>query len=128
METLKYTLKKNALARITNTVTVVQYKRHIDRFATWAKETHRIRLASDVLDSCALAQEYADYLCSSGYTPDTIHSYMAPVKNSMKKLFIHYLLQTGYFLRSAPKITVCSKKCFCAPQVADRATCGVACC
>lgn len=79
METLKYTLKKNALARITNTVTVVQYKRHIDRFATWAKETHRIRLASDVLDSCALAQEYADYLCSSGYTPDTIHSYMAPV-------------------------------------------------
>lgn len=79
METLKFSLKKNALAGITNSVTEAQYRANISRFAEWAKKTHRIRLASDVLDSCALAQEYADYLSSSGYTPDTIHSYLAPV-------------------------------------------------
>lgn len=79
METLKYSLKSHALKGITNAGTIKQYKNHLDRFAIWAKETHRIRLDSDVSDSRALAQEYADYLISSGYAPDSIHSYLAPV-------------------------------------------------
>ena len=79
METLKYTMKSHALKGITNAGTIKQYKTHLERFAIWAKETHRIRRASDVVDSCALVQEYADCLSSSGYAPDTIHSYLAPV-------------------------------------------------
>lgn len=79
METLKYFLKKNALAGITNNVTEAQYRANISRFAEWAKKTHRIRLASDVLDSCALLQDYANDMTKMGYSPDTIHSYLAPV-------------------------------------------------
>lgn len=83
METLKYLLKKNALAGITNNVTEAQYRANISRFAEWAKKTHRIRLASDVLDSCALTQEYADFLSTAGYSPDTIHTYLAPVTRGL---------------------------------------------
>lgn len=83
METLKYTLKKAALAGITNDVTEKQYRRHICYFATWAKQTHQIRLASDVLDSCALLQDYANDLTKMGYSPDTIHSYLAPIAKGL---------------------------------------------
>ena len=79
MESLKYFLKKQALKGITNAVTEKQYRRHIGYFATWAKQTHQIRLASDVVDSCALLQDYANDLTKKEYPPDTIHSYLAPV-------------------------------------------------
>ena len=79
METLKYSLKSHALKGLVNTGTIQQYKKHLERFAKWAKGTHRIRLASDVSDSCALIQEYTDYLSAAGYSPDTIHTYLAPV-------------------------------------------------
>lgn len=83
METLKYALKRSALVGITNDATATQYRTHINRFSAWSKKKHRIRLASDVSDPCALAQEYANYLVTCGYTPDTIHSYLAPIAKGL---------------------------------------------
>ena len=79
MFSLKYSLKKTALAGITNAGTQKQYRRQIERFANWAKQAHRIRQASDVLDSRALLQEYAKNLQVSNFAPDTIHNYLAPI-------------------------------------------------
>lgn len=79
MESLKCSLKRRALSDITNTVTEKQYRRGIDMFSAWAKQVHRVRLASDVTDAIALTQEYADYLRQNGYSADTIHTYLAPV-------------------------------------------------
>lgn len=84
MDTLKYFLKKGALVGITNAVTEKQYRRHIGYFAAWAKQTHQIRVASDVVDSRTLLQEYADYLLEKGYQPDTVHSYLAPVAKGLR--------------------------------------------
>lgn len=79
MVSLKYSLKITALAGITNAGTLKQYQRQIDRFASWAKQSHQIRQASDVIASRALSQEYADFLIGSNYSPDTIHNYLAPI-------------------------------------------------
>lgn len=76
--TIKYEIKKSALAGKRNNNTVRLYLRAIDRFWRWAK-ANGIRSMDQVTDAHALIEEYVAYLVAQGYTPSTIHSYVAPI-------------------------------------------------
>lgn len=79
MDSLSYNMKKNALKDMPNDVSAKAYKRILTRFATWVKETQNISRPDQVSDPRALTQEYADFLVLKKYSPDTIHTYIAPI-------------------------------------------------
>lgn len=79
MDSLSYSLKTKALNNMPNDVSAKAYKRLISRFSAWAKETQHISKPDQVSDPRRLTQEYAEYLVSKKYSPDTIHTYVAPV-------------------------------------------------
>lgn len=76
--TIKYEIKKAALKGKRNNNTVRLYLRAIDRFWKWAK-ARGIRSRSQIEDPAALIEEYVTDLVGRGYTPSTIHSYVAPI-------------------------------------------------
>lgn len=79
MDSLSYSMKTNALKDMPNDVSAKAYKRILTRFATWAKEAQHISRLDQVSDPRALTQEYADFLVLKKYSPDTIHTYIAPI-------------------------------------------------
>ena len=78
MSTIKYKIKKSALAGKRNNNTVRLYLRAIDRFWRWAK-ARGIRSIDQVTDVPALIEEYVVYLVAQGYTASTVHSYVSPI-------------------------------------------------
>lgn len=78
MSTIKYEIKKSALAGKRNNNTLRLYLRAIDRFWKWAKDKG-IRSLDQVTDVPALIEEYVAYLVAQGYTASTIHSYVSPI-------------------------------------------------
>lgn len=79
MDSLSYSLKTKALNNMPNDVSAKAYKRLISRFSAWAKEAQHISRLDQVSDPRALTQEFVDYLVSKKYSPDTIHTYIAPI-------------------------------------------------
>ena len=79
MQTLKNYLRVEALKRLDNNVTVSRYKQNIDKFAEWAKTEKRIKDINKVTEPRELLQQYVVDLDSRGYSPATIHTYIAPV-------------------------------------------------
>lgn len=84
MDSLSFVMKTNALKDMPNDVSAKAYKRILTRFAAWVKETQNISRPDQVSDPQALIQSYADYLVLKKYSPDTIHTYIAPVCKSFK--------------------------------------------
>lgn len=80
MSTVKYEIKKTALAGKRNNNTIRLYLRAIDRFWRWAK-AKGVRSLDQIADADvpALIEEYVAYLADQGYTASTIHSYVAPI-------------------------------------------------
>ena len=83
MSTIKYEIKKTALAGKRNNNTIRLYLRAIDRFWRWAK-AKGIRSLDQVTDVPALIEEYVAYLTAQGYTASTIHSYVAPITYGLR--------------------------------------------
>lgn len=78
MSTIKYEIKKSALAGKRNNNTLRLYLRAIDRFWKWAKDKG-IRSLDQIDDAPALIEEYVAHLVAQGYTASTIHSYVSPI-------------------------------------------------
>lgn len=72
---MQYDMIRNALKGITDNHTIRAYKRDIKEFSSWAKENEikKSELGKDVI------QKYTDVLVEKGYSPTTIHRYIAPV-------------------------------------------------
>lgn len=79
MDSLSFVMKTNALKDMPNDVSAKAYKRLISRFSAWAKEAQHISKPDQVSDPKGLIQSYADYLIQKKYSPDTIHTYIAPI-------------------------------------------------
>ena len=56
--------------------TVKQYKKHAQEFGAWCKEHYKCK----TVDACKKhIQDYSDYLCASGKSASTVHTYLAGV-------------------------------------------------
>ena len=61
-DTLKHAMIKTIGSSTDYNQTFRQYRRDIEKFAKWAKETHKIRLADQVTDPAGLIMEYSEHL------------------------------------------------------------------
>ena len=77
-DSLQHVLIKRVLPQIQNNRTGTSYKQRIKNFSKWAKENGYKR-PEDITKE--VVQEYEQYLesDSKGYSPATIHTYLAPV-------------------------------------------------
>lgn len=101
MDSLSYNMKTNALKNMPNDVSAKAYKRILTRFAVWAKEAQHISKPDQVSNPKGLIQSYADYLIQKKYSPDTIHTYIAPIC----KAFAINMREIKKPIRSAGTIT-----------------------
>ena len=56
--------------------TVKQYKKHTQEFGAWCKERYKCKTVNECKKHI---QDYSDYLCASGKSASTIHTYLAGV-------------------------------------------------
>ena len=77
-ESLQYILLKRIMPQIKNNRTATSYKKHIKNFSRWARENGYRKPEQITRD---VIQEYEQYLEDDpkGYSPSTIHAYIAPV-------------------------------------------------
>ena len=77
-ESLQYILLKRIMPQIKNNRTATSYKKHIKNFSRWARENGYRKPEQITRD---VIQEYEQYLedDAKGYSPSTIHAYIAPV-------------------------------------------------
>ena len=68
---------KNVLHDSTRT----QYLRHTKAFVRYCREVHNCRSLEECLP---YVQEYCDYLVAKGYTPPTVHTYIAAVCKALE--------------------------------------------
>ena len=70
-----------AAGKLTNNVTVKAYKSNIEKFTEWAAGKG-IKRTTDIekngYSAQSLLQAYANDLTAKGYTPQTVHTYLAP--------------------------------------------------
>ena len=75
------TAPNKTTGKLTNDVTIKAYKKNIDKFLDWSAEkgiTREGHLAQNGYSAQSLLQTYADDLTAKGYTPQTVHTYLAP--------------------------------------------------
>ena len=80
---LRYTLTQEAIAGLSDNQTIRTYKRGCRDFAEWVRDTYGINRASAIRGQVYVIQRYADHLQERGYSPYTIHTYLAPVCKSL---------------------------------------------
>ena len=75
---LQHELIKRVLPQIENNLTGTAYKKHIKKFASWARENGYRKLEDITKETI---QEYEKHLenAPKKYTPATIHTYLSPV-------------------------------------------------
>ena len=78
-DTLKHAMIKTIGSSTDYQQTFRQYRRDIEKFAKWAKEAHKIRLADQVTDPASRIMEYSEHLQGQGLSANTVHRYLAPV-------------------------------------------------
>ena len=83
-DTLKHAMLKQLGEKIDYDKTFKQYRRDIERFSAWAKQTHKIRLANQVADKVQLINDYSSFLQTKGYSVYTIHRYLAPICKGLR--------------------------------------------
>lgn len=98
MSNLRYDMKETCLLhsyedrqgkQITDHDTEKAYRRNIDRFCVWLKDTYHINTVKQLNNSGGAKkyiQAYANFLSDSGRSANTIHTYLSPV---CKGLGIH---------------------------------------
>lgn len=77
-QSIQYEIKTGALDGITDDDTIKGYKTNIDKFKAYA-ETAGISPAEIRSDVVGAIQSWERYLEERNYTPNTIHTYLAPV-------------------------------------------------
>ena len=80
-QNMKYAVKKGSLKGITDNDSVKTYNFGTKKFTKWA-ETQGVKHVEDLKteeDRIAFVQRYQKYLDDRGYTPSTVHTYLAPV-------------------------------------------------
>jgi site-specific recombinase XerD len=75
---LNYGLRKKILNGTLNNNTMKSYRRAINKFSLWANDCG-IKYVEDIQNPPMLIQKYEEFLKSKGYTPCTIHNYLAPI-------------------------------------------------
>ncbi len=76
----QYDIKTEALKGITNDNTLKSYKKNIDTFVSWEKDTYGKKFdKNDKTVNTEHIQAYEKYLESKGTSPATIHTRLAPV-------------------------------------------------
>ena len=69
------------LKNILHDSTRTQYLRHTKAFVRYCREVHNCRSLEECLP---YVQEYCDYLVAKGYTPPTVHTYIAAVCKALE--------------------------------------------
>ena len=69
------------LKNVLHDSTRIQYLRHTKAFVRYCREAHDSRSLSECLP---YVQEYCDYLVEKGYTPPTVHTYIAAVCKALE--------------------------------------------
>ena len=100
-DTVGYYVKKHSTQGVTNKNTKRSYRRSAERFQDFCRQVAHVSLKqmrSDNAVAVATIQAYSDVLQNEGKSPDTIHTYLAPVCKA-------FGVQMDEILKPAGKIT-----------------------
>ena len=82
-ESLQYIINKRALNGLTNDRTKTIYKRATRKFVDWTKGKKMNKFDKISGNEIEVLQEYEKYLETQNYTPESIHTYLAPVAKGL---------------------------------------------
>lgn len=82
-QTIGYYCIQRSIQDIDDRHTIKSYRASSKRFQVYCRDVAQINLAYLQVHPREVIQAYADYLVTAGYSPATVHTYLAPICKAM---------------------------------------------